>query len=156
VAKKGPLPVRIEVEGFRETLKALNKVDAEGKKQAKAKGQEIANKVAGFIRAAAPADRRYQNLAATVRSGKDRVPVVRIGGRQTPRASGGATPSDLIYGMEFGASSPRNAWRFPPRTPKLGRGNAGYWIYPTARARQVEIRALWLDGMNDIIRRWSK
>jgi len=92
-----------------------------------------------------------------VKAGRDRVPVVTIGTRATPRVSGGGGPRELVIGMEFGADeNGPNAWRFPPRTPKLGRGNAGYWIYPTARANQSEIINMWFKAMDDIIEEWSR
>jgi hypothetical protein len=146
----------LQVEGLKETLRAFRTLDKEASVEARDKAQEIANKMAGYIRAAAPGDIRNQNLASSVRAGRDRVPVVRVGGLATPRVSGGGGPRELVIGMEFGAY-PRgpNGWRFPPRTPKLGKGNAGYWIYPTARARQTEIARLWQESMKQIIDKWS-
>ena len=146
----------LQVEGLKETLRAFRTLDKEASKEARTKSQQIADKLAGYIRAAAPPGIRYQNLAASVRSGRDRVPVVRIGGLANPRVSGGGGPRELVIGMEFGADvNGPNSWRFPPRTPRLGRGNAGYWIYPTARSRQGEIARLWQESMNQIIAKWS-
>ena len=146
----------LEIEGLKETLRAFRTLDKEASKEARDKAQEIAGKMAGYIRSAAPADIRNQNLASSVRAGRDRVPVVKVGGLANPKVSGGGGPRELVIGMEFGAD-PRgpNAWRFPPRTPRLGRGNVGYWIYPTARSRQREIGNLWQESMKQIIDKWS-
>ena len=148
----------IRVEGVNETLRAFKKLDKDASKEAKERAKEIANRMGGYIRNAAPSrDRRYDLLAQSVKAGRDRVPVVLIGGRVTPRASGGAGPAQLVIGMEFGADQAGpNSWRFPPRTPRKGRGNEGYWIFPEAKRRQPEIRSLWFDAMDQVIRNWSK
>ena len=156
-AERETVKAGIQVEGLRETIRAFKQLDKEASKEARERSQEIANKMGGYIRNATPTrDRRYDVLAGSVKAGRDRVPVVRIGGRVTPRVSGGAGPGQLVIGMEFGADQAGpNAWRFPPRTPRKGRGNEGYWIFPEAKRRQREIRSLWFDAMNDVIRRWS-
>jgi len=145
-----------KIEGLSETLRAFKTLDKEASAAAKAEAQKIADVLAARIRAKAPSDKRYQNLVVSVKSGKDRVPVIRIGGRQTPRVSGGAGPAQLVIGMEFGADqSGPNGWRFPPRTPRFGRGNQGYWIFPTARVNQTEIIKMWFDAMDRIIEEWA-
>ncbi len=157
MADKERVAIGFEIEGMRDTIKAFNKLDKDGKNAARDEVKKIAELLAARIRAKAPSDKRYQNLAVTVRAGRDRVPVIYIGGRATPKVSGGGGPRELIIGMEFGADQTGpNAWRFPPRTPKLGRGNAGYWIYPTVKASQDEIIRLWFDAMDRIIEEWSE
>jgi hypothetical protein len=157
VAERESIGVSVRVDGINETLKAFKKLDKDASKAAKEEAMKIAEVLAARIRAKAPSDKRYQNLSVSVKPGRDRVPVIRIGGRQTPRVSGGGGPAQLVIGMEFGADqSGPNGWRFPPRTPKLGRGNAGYWIYPTARANQSEIIKMWFDAMDSIINEWSE
>jgi len=157
VAERESIGVSVRVDGINETLKAFKKLDKEASKAAKEEAMKIAQVLADRIRARAPTDKRYQNLVVSVKAGRDRVPVIRIGGRQTPRVSGGGGPAQLVIGMEFGADqNGPNGWRFPPRTPKLGRGNAGYWIYPTARANQSEIIKMWFDAMDKIINDWSE
>jgi hypothetical protein len=156
MAERETIGQTARIEGLNETLRAFKKLDKDASAAAKAEAQKIADILAARIRARAPSDKRYQNLAVSVKSGKDRVPVIRIGGRQTPRVSGGAGPAQLVIGMEFGADQAGpNGWRFPPRTPKQGRGNAGYWIYPTAKANQQEIIKLWFDAMDKLIDEWS-
>jgi hypothetical protein len=157
VAERESIGVSVRLDGINETLKAFKKLDKEASKAAKEEAMKIAQVLADRIRARAPTDKRYQNLVVSVKAGRDRVPVIRIGGRQTPRVSGGGGPAQLVIGMEFGADqNGPNGWRFPPRTPKLGRGNAGYWIYPTARANQSEIIKMWFDAMDKIINDWSE
>lgn len=67
--------------------------------------------------------------------------------------SGGATTQQLWPGMEFGS----NRWKqFPKRTPRLGRGNQGYFIYATLREEQRELIARWEDGFSEILKEWDK
>ena len=148
-------PIRIEIEGAGETLRALNQLDKDANNAARDSAVKIAEVMAGYIRTAGQIrpDKRDRNLASTVRVNRDRLPSVSIGGRANPKVSGGGTPGNLIFGMEFGAYKPANAWRFPPRTRPLNRGNAGYWIYPTARRIQPEIVGLWYAAMDTILRK---
>jgi hypothetical protein len=157
MAERESIGVGIKFEGINETLRAFKTLDKEASKAAKVEATKIAEFLAARIRAKAPTDKRYQNLAVSVRAGRDRVPVIRIGALANPRVSGGGGPRELVIGMEFGADqSGPNGWRFPPRTPRLGRGNAGYWIYPTARANQSEVIKMWFDAMDKIIAEWSE
>jgi hypothetical protein len=157
MAEKESIGVAIKFEGINETLRAFRTLDKEASKAAKDEATKIAEFLAARIRAKAPSDKRYQNLAVSVKAGRDRVPVIRIGGLANPKVSGGGGPRELVIGMEFGADqSGPNGWRFPPRTPRLGRGNAGYWIYPTARANQSEVIKMWFDAMDKIIAEWSE
>jgi hypothetical protein len=157
VAEKESIRATFQIEGMKETIQAFNKLDKDGKNAARDEVVKISQLLAERIRARAPADKRYQNLAVSVRAGRDRVPVIYIGGRATPRVSGGGGPRELVIGMEFGADQTGpNSWRFPARTPRQGRGNAGYWIYPTLKANQDDIIRLWFDAMDRIIEEWSE
>ncbi len=157
MAEKERISVGVQAEGVQETLRAFRKLDKDAQKAAKEKVKEVSEVLARRIRSSAPgADPRYTALVASVKSGKDRVPVIRIGGRATPRVSGGGGPRELVIGMEFGADQAGpNAWRFPPRTPKRGKGNAGYWIFPTATREQSSIVKLWQDSLASSLEEWS-
>ena len=145
-----------EIEGLQETVRAFKKLDKDANKVVREETMKIAEMLAERIRARAPSDKRYQNLVVSVKAGRDRVPVIRIGGRQTPRVSGGGGPAQLVIGMEFGADqNGPNGWRFPPRTPRHGRGNQGYWIFPTARVNQTEIIKMWFDAMDKLLDEWA-
>lgn len=155
-AERESIRTGLQVEGAKEALAAFRQLDKDAQKRAREKTKEVSEVLARRIRAAAPADRRYAVLEQSVKAGKDRAPVIRIGGRQTPRVSGGGGPAQLVIGMEFGADQAGpNAWRFPPRTPKRGRGNAGYWIFPTASREQRSIVKLWQESLDPDMRRWA-
>ena len=66
--------------------------------------------------------------------------------------SGGGTTLDLLYGMEFGSNRFK---QFPNRTPSKGRGNLGYFIYPTLRAVQPELIKQWEQAFNRILKEWD-
>lgn len=154
--KADRIGIGIQAEGVAATIKAFNKLDADSKKAAKDEVVKISQLLAGRIRAKAPTDPRYQNLAISVKAGRDRVPVIRVGGRATPKVSGGGGPRELVIGMEFGADQAGpNAFRFPPRTPRRGKGNEGYWIFKTAKAEQKDILAIWTKAMDKMVKDWS-
>ena len=160
------------VEGLKETLSALNKLDAEAKKAVKDETQKIANMLAREVAAAGrrTGDRRDALVADTVRGTRERVPTIAIG-KASPRLPSGGRPrpSDLMFGMEFGSSGfgkdavdlptkrgGRPGWRFPERTPRLGRGNTGRWIYPTIRRQQDRVVDLWANALERVAREWTR
>ena len=66
----------------------------------------------------------------------------------------GAGGNGLLAGAEFGSSK----WpQFASRTPRFGqRGNVGYFIYPTLRAKQPEVIAKWEAAFSRILKEWDK
>ena len=65
--------------------------------------------------------------------------------------SGGGTTQKLWAGLEFGSNRYK---QFPRRTPSLGGGSAGYFIYPTLRAEQPHIVAQWEAAFTKILKEW--
>ena len=152
-----PIQAGAAISGVNEALRAYSKLGKEANKATKTEVKKIAQLAAKRTAAAAPPDRRYSVLGQTAKAAFDRVPVVNYGSNRQAGVSGGATLNQLVYGMEFGADRPGpNAWRFPPRTPKQGRGNKGYWIFPTASKIQPEIAKLWLDALDKIAKEWGR
>ena len=103
-------------------------------------------------------------VASTVRANKDRIPNVTIGGSRG-RVSGGANAGILLFGNEFGSDRntfgsagnfPNGGYKFPARTPKEGRGNRGYWIFPTLKALQPEITRRWKAAVGTVYGEWSR
>lgn len=66
--------------------------------------------------------------------------------------SGGGSTLDLLYGMEFGSNRFK---QFPKRTPNKGRGNSGYFIYPTLRQIQPELVRKWEEAFSKILKEWD-
>jgi len=163
-----------QVEGLRETLRAFSKLDKDAQKAARTEVQKVANVLAREIAAVGRRDRdpRNRHVAQSIRGTRERTPVIKIGNAQrlgVSRGGRGPRASDLMFGMEFGSSDVasrggdnatvrggRPGWRFPERTPRKGRGNAGYWIFPTAAAQQGRAVSLWADALERAARDWSR
>lgn len=145
------MDVTARVDGLNETLRVLRRMDKEGQKELREAVQGVADKHAAAVRSAFSRDARWRHIAPTVRAKKDRMPVIMIGGARKAGVSGGATINDLLYGVEFGS----NDWRFPPRTPRQGRGNAGYTIYPTLAARHRQVVDDWQRAVLEVARKWD-
>ncbi len=74
-------------------------------------------------------------------------------GFASQRFSGGGSTQKLWAGYEFGSNRLR---QFPRRTPSKGRGNAGYFIYPTLRKIQPELIKKWQEAFSKILKEWDK
>jgi hypothetical protein len=152
----------IAVDGLKQTLRAFSQLDKDVQKAARVEVQKVADLLGREIAAAGRSrpDRRDRFVANTIRGKKDRSPQLLIGGASAMSVSRPGRPpraGDLVFGMEFGADqNGPNAWRFPPRTPRRGRGNEGYWIFPTARKQGPRVVALWAQALDKAAADWSK
>jgi hypothetical protein len=157
-----------DLKDLRGLLKALNKMDDDSKKALKDDVASIsawtagAIKMKGFVGSPMPAQTAI--VAQTVRANKDRIPNVTIGGSRG-RASGGANAGILLFGNEFGSDRntfgsagnfPNGGYKFPARTPREGRGNRGYWIFPTLKALQPEITRRWKNAVGEVYENWTR
>ncbi|MFP4150046.1 MAG: hypothetical protein ACLFUG_11415 [Nitriliruptoraceae bacterium] len=146
------------VDDLRKTLRLMRRLPKEAQAELRAEVQRMTEGHAAVVRRAMGAwqDRRIQLLASQVRAKKDRIPVVLIGKATRLAVSGRPKGTEALYGAEFGAyQDGPNGWRFPPRTPKLGRGNEGYTIYPALRGRQAELVRDWERAVLRSVRSWS-
>jgi hypothetical protein len=73
-------------------------------------------------------------------------------GFASQKFSGGGSTRDLWAGFEFGSNKFK---QFPTRTPNRGRGNSGYFIYPTLRQIQPQIIAQWEDAFTKILKEYD-
>ncbi len=145
---------RQELRGITKAFKAM---DAEALDQAKAASAEIAEMLKDKIIAKAQTRRIAGKSAQRIAEGAKVAKSSKIGelsfGFAAQKYSGGATTQQLWPGMEFGS----NRWKqFPRRTPRLGRGNQGYFIYPTLTENQVELIRKWEESFDRILREWDK
>jgi hypothetical protein len=145
---------RGELSGIKRAFKAM---DAEALDQAKEVSAEIAEMLKDKIirkaqtrQIAGASARRIAEGARVAKSSK-------IGelsfGFAAQKYSGGATTQQLWPGMEFGSNRFK---QFPRRTPRVGRGNKGYFIYPTLTENQRELIAKWEESFNRILKEWDK
>jgi hypothetical protein len=162
------ITVRPDLADYRGLLKALNVMDKEAQVDLKDEVYSISAwtaqgiQRAGFAHPYYPAQARI--VAETVRAARDRVPTVYVGGGKG-RVSGGANAGQLLFGNEFGGDRnafgnanafPNGGFRFPPRTSREGRGNTGYWIFPTLKVMQPEIKKKWFAAVNKVMDNWAR
>jgi hypothetical protein len=165
---RSTITVRPDLTDYRGLLKALNVMDKEAQFALKNDVYAISAWTAKGIQQAAYGHPYYPKqaaiAAATVRPARDRVPTVYIGGSKG-QASGGANAGQILFGNEFGGDRnafgnlnafPNGGYRFPPRTAREGRGNKGYWIFPTLKAMQPEIKRRWFAAVNRVMDNWAR
>lgn len=141
---------------LRAITSAFKAMSDEAVTQAKKESSALAEFAADKIKAAA-ATRTVSGVAASrIASGVRVSKSSRVGefsyGFASQRFSGGATTRDLWAGMEFGSNRFK---QFPNRTPTYGRGNAGYFIYPTLRAIQPQLIQQWEEAFSKIVKEFD-
>jgi hypothetical protein len=141
---------------LRAVISAFKAMDDEAVQQAKKESSALAEFAADKIKAAA-ATRQVSGVAARrIADGVRISKSSKVGefsyGFASQRFSGGATTRDLWAGMEFGSNRFK---QFPNRTPSMGKGNAGYFIYPTLRAIQPQLVKQWEEAFSKIIKEWD-
>ena len=149
-------PISYDRAELRSIVKAFKAMDDEAVDQAKRTSNALATFAADKIKATAygrtVASEAVRRVAEGVRVSK----TSKIGefsyGFAGQRFSGGATTQILWPGLEFGSNRFR---QFPRRTPNRGRGNSGYFIYPTLRQIQPELVRQWENAFSDILKKWD-
>ena len=145
---------RQELRGITKAFKAM---DQEAVDQARMASAEIAEMLKDKIIAKAQTRKIAGASARRIAEGARVAKSSKIGelsfGFAAQKYSGNGTTQQLWPGMEFGS----NRWKqFPRRTPRLGRGNQGYFIYPTLTENQVELIRKWEESFNRILKEWDK
>ena len=150
-------PISYDRAELRSIVKAFKAMDDEAVDQAKRASNALATFAADKIKATAygrtVASEAVRRVAEGVRVSKSS----KIGefsyGFAGQRFSGGGTTQILWPGLEFGSNRFK---QFPRRTPNRGRGNSGYFIYPTLRQIQPELVRQWEDAFSKILKEWDK
>jgi hypothetical protein len=148
-------PISYDRAELRSIVKAFKAMDDEAVNQAKRASNALATFAADKIKATAygrtVASEAVRRVAEGVRVSKSS----KIGefsyGFASQRFSGGGTTQILWPGLEFGSNRFK---QFPRRTPNRGRGNSGYFIYPTLRQIQPELVRQWEDAFSEILKKW--
>ena len=149
-------PISYDRAELRSIVKAFKAMDDEAVDQAKRASNALATFAADKIKATAygrtVASEAVRRVAEGVRVSKSS----KIGefsyGFAGQRFSGGGTTQILWPGLEFGSNRYK---QFPRRTPSNGRGNSGYFIYPTLRQIQPQLVRQWEDAFSDILKKWD-
>jgi hypothetical protein len=149
-------PIQYDRRQLRAITSAFKGMSDEAVDAAKRESSAIAEFAAAKIKDAAAT--RTVNPAAVQRiaSGVKISKTSKIGefsyGFASQKFSGGGSTRDLWAGFEFGSNRYK---QFPNRTPNRGRGNSGYFIYPTLRQIQPQIIAQWEDAFSKILKEWD-
>jgi hypothetical protein len=149
-------PISYDRAELRSIVKAFKAMDDEAVDQAKRTSNALATFAADKIKATAygrtVASAAVRRVAEGVRVSKSS----KIGefsyGFAGQRFSGGGTTQILWPGLEFGSNRFK---QFPRRTPNRGRGNSGYFIYPTLRQIQPQLVRQWEDAFSKILKEWD-
>ena len=148
--------IQYDKSDLRDILKAFKAMDDGAADAAKRESSALAEFAVGAIKETAAtrivASKAVQRVADGARVSKSS----KIGefsyGFASQRFSGGGTTQILWAGLEFGSNRFK---QFPNRTPRKGRGNSGYFIYPTLRSIQPELIAKWEKAFDGILKEWA-
>ena len=150
-----------EVEAYnrkeiREVIKAFKAMDETAIDEAKKVSGALADYALGKIKEAAGTRTVATKVATRIADNGKVSKTSKVGeislGFASQRFSGGGTTKSLWGCMEFGSNRFK---QFPRRTPTLGRGNAGYFIFPTLKAAQPYIIKEWQEAFSKIIKEFA-
>jgi hypothetical protein len=161
-----PFQIKIEDKDILAILKTFSKMDDIAKTDMKKAANDIATVAASAIGSALQATPQGQAIAKTIRVSKtSKSPLITIGGG-TAKLKSGTPVGEILIGTEFGAYNNIRRERksgtyiglrqFDKRSPREGRGNAGYFIFPTLKALQPYITKKWVDEVDRIRREWRE
>lgn len=141
---------------IRRITSAFKAMDQEAVDQARTESSALAQYAADQIKIAASKRVISGKAAQRIADGVTISKSSKIGefsyGFARQKFSGGATTQVLWPGMEFGSNRFK---QFPRRTPSKGKGNSGYFIYPTLRAIQPQLIRQWEVAFNNIVRKFG-
>lgn len=142
---------------LRSVIGAFKAMDDQATDEAKKMGYELAQYAAQEVRKAALTRTVNATAVRRIADGVRVSKTSKVGefsyGFASQRFSGGGTTKELWRGFEFGSNRFR---QFPTRTPKSsGRGNLGYFIYPTLRRIQPELVKQWAESFDRILKKWT-
>ena len=141
---------------LRGITRAFKAMDDQAIEAAKKESSNLAEFAADRIKVAAATRTVSGTAARRIADGVKVSKTSKIGefsyGFARQKFSGGGSTLDLLYGMEFGSNRFK---QFPKRTPNKGRGNSGYFIYPTLRQIQPELVRKWEEAFSNIWKEWE-
>ena len=150
-------PISYDKRQLRSIITAFKAMDDEAVAAAKRESSALARYAANEIRAYGITRTFGQAAVDRITSGVKVSATSKIGelsyGFASQRLSGGGSTKDIWAGYEFGSNRYR---QFPKRTPRKGRGNSGYFIYPALRKIQPELVKKWEEAFSKILKEWDK
>ena len=149
-------PISYDKRELRSIITAFKAMDDEAVAAAKRESSALARYAANEIRAYGITRTFGQAAVDRITSGVKVSATSKIGelsyGFASQRFSGGGSTKDLWAGYEFGSN---RFPQFPRRTSNKGRGNSGYFIYPTLRKIQPELVRKWEEAFDTILKKWG-
>ena len=142
---------------LRSVIGAFKAMDDQATDEAKKMGYELAQYAAQEVRKAALTRTVNATAVRRIADGVRVSKTSKVGefsyGFASQRFSGGGTTKELWRGFEFGSNRFK---QFPTRTPRsTGRGNLGYFIYPTLRRIQPQLVSQWVESFDRILKKWA-
>jgi len=163
-----PFEIKIkdaDINAIRKTFKNMDEIAQNDMNRA---AQQIAIEAASAVGSALQSTPQGQAIARSIKvSPKSKTPFFTVGGSSV-KLKNGTPVGEIALGVEFGAYQDRPRKRkgkstnyvgyrqFQPRSPREGRGNAGYFIFPTLKALQPEITRRWVEEVDRIRREWRE
>lgn len=174
----GKVTVRLDDRDIQAILRAFSKMDKQANRDLKDLSRDISKDVVREFQSAARGTRWYPEQASFVaqsaRVARDRTPSVTIGGAKRYTTDDGrrVAAGSLLFLSEFGSTVQNQRERFrnesqrrkgsrgglqgPPRSPKEGRGNRGWWLFPRLKRLQPNILRSWIEGAQRVADTWGK
>jgi hypothetical protein len=146
----GSVSQSIQIVGLKEALRATSRLGKDANRELRAAARVIAEGTLRAAKAEAVGVGALQRIAAdSLVTRSDRVPRIVAGGTkrigQHKHQAGG-----IFFGAEFGGGAKPHTHQFPPH-----RGQHGYFLWPTIRARESSDIAKYHKAMDKVIRHWS-
>jgi len=174
----GKVTVRMNDRDVQGILRAFSKMDKQANKDLRDLSREIATDLVGEFRNAARGTRWYPQQASFVaqsaKVARDRTPAVTLGGSRQFTTSDGrrVAAGSILFLSEFGSPELKQRQRFrnekqrrnyklgglqgPPRSPREGRGNRGWWLFPRLKRLQPNILRRWIEGAQKVADTWGR
>lgn len=150
-------PIQYDKRELRSIVSAFKAMDDEAVEAAKRESGALATYAANEIKAYSLGRTFGQAAVSRIVQGVRVSKSSKIGefsyGFAGQRLSGGGSTRDIWAGFEFGSN---RYPQFPNRTPRRGRGNSGYFIYPALRKIQPELIRKWEEAFSKIVKEWDK
>jgi hypothetical protein len=150
-------PIQYDKRELRSIITAFKAMDDEATDAAKRESFALAQYAANEVKSYGITRNFGQAVVNRITSGVKVSRTSKVGefsyGFASQRFSGGGSTKDLWAGYEFGSN---RYPQFPRRTPRKGRGNSGYFIYPALRKIQPELIKKWEEAFSRILKEWDK
>jgi hypothetical protein len=149
--------IRVKVDDYelRKLLATFSRMDVIAKKDMQEIAESLAERAAKFVTSYAYNAPNPAQADAIMKSlkinRKDKAPNFTVGGNTRVTRSG-AKAGNLLFGTEFGSNRLK---QFPPRSPRKGRGNRGWFIFVALERFQPVIVREWLQGYEKIANEWK-